>query len=228
MVLATTSLETPSLSLSAFTSNLSFPDCPFSSLATGTIGTSFDPSLPTYLTQTLIPQWSTAMTYPSSTSQLTPIPQPTDPEYSSSTSQLTHTKSSSSQYTQGASAHSGETIKLIIGLVIAITALILLVMVGLGSCCMIRKRRRWKNTCIATRQAASETSNERQNTQMYIGLKVELDDEQRKHELEATEIRRELEGSGMIQEIAGEKMECLSGKQESNGDEHSEGLDKTS
>ena len=228
VVLATTSLERPSLPLSAFTSSFKFPYCRFNSLATGTIGTSLGPNFPIGLTRALIPPQPTATTYSSPTSQLTPTPQPTATICSSSTSQLRLTKSSPSQYTQSASASPGETIKLIIGLVVTITVFILLVTIGLTSCYVIRKRRRRKNTCIATHHAASETINETQCSQMYIGLKVELDVGQRKHEMETTDTRYELEGSGVIREIAAGTMEFLSGNQELSGDKHPEGLDKPS
>ena len=95
---------------------------------------------------------------PTPTIASSPISQSTLP------SQLTPTTiSSPSQHTQRASVNTGETTKPIIGLAVAITVLTLLVMVGLGSCCVIRRRRRRKNEVIAAHQAASETSDERQN-----------------------------------------------------------------
>ena len=63
---------------------------------------------------------------------------------------------------------------------------------------------------------------------MYIGQKVELDDEQRRHEMEATHTRYELEGLGVTQEMPAEKKEKCFGRWESSGEEHSEGLDKPS
>lgn len=159
--------------------------------------------------------------------------QPTATLTSSPNSQLTSpsqltptTNSSPSQHTQRASTNTGETTKVIIGLVVAITVLVLLFTIGLGSCCVIRKRRRRKNEIIVAHQAASEIVDERLKPQMYIGQKVELDDEQRRYEMEAIDTRFELEGANEICEMPAGEREGDPVRQELSGERHSQGLEK--
>ena len=62
---------------------------------------------------------------------------------------------------------------------------------------------------------------------MYIGQKAELDDKQRRHELEGTHARYELGGADKIYEMpAGECGRCS--RPNLSGEDRLEGLDKPS
>ena len=136
--------------------------------------------------------------------------------------------SAPTQYTQHSSSSTVETTKLIIGLAVAITVLVLLVTIGLASFYIVRKRRRRKRETITAHQAVSNTNGERHNPQMYLQQKVELDDEQRRHEMEATDTRYELEGADEIREMPTGERERRSVRQELSGERLSKGLDKPS
>lgn len=56
--------------------------------------------------------------------------------------------------------------------------------------------------------------------QMYFQQKVELDDEQRRHEIEANEVRYEMEGEDRIHELPGKEVHGRNSKQELRGEEH--------
>lgn len=78
--------------------------------------------------------------------------------------------------------------------------------------------RRQKETATA-HQDSDRTDGEADDSQMYFQRKVELDDEQRIHEMEAVEIRFELEGDDEIREMPVEgEMHC--GRQELRGDKN--------
>ena len=137
------------------------------------------------------------------------------------------TTSPPSQYAQHSSSSTVETTKLIIGLAVAIAVLVLLVSIGLASFYIVRKRRRRKREAIIAHQDVNNTNSEKHSPQMYIQQKVELDDEQRRHEMEATYARYELEGANKIYEMpAGEKGRC--GRPELSGEDRLKGLDKPS
>ena len=135
--------------------------------------------------------------------------------------------SSPSQYNQHSTSSTVETTKLIIGLAVAIAVLVLLVTTALASFHMVRKRRRRKRETITAHQDVSNNDSEGHSPQMYLQQKVELDDEQRRHEMEATHARYELEGADKIHEMpAGERGRC--GRPELSGEDRSKGLDKPS
>ena len=63
-------------------------------------------------------------------------------------------------------------------------------------------------------------------TQMYFQRKVELDDDQRRHELEAIKIRYEMEGEDRIHEMPVEEGQRVNGSsQELRGKEHARELE---
>ena len=103
---------------------------------------------------------------------------------------------SSSHPTQSPSAGMTETKKLIIGLVVAIAISVILVTIDLSSFCIFRRRRRRKEETAASNRSAGR--DEGNDTQLYFQQKVELHDEQRRHEMEALELRHEMEGEDRI------------------------------
>ena len=132
-----------------------------------------------------------------------------------------------SQYNQHSTSTTVETNKLIIGLAVAITVLVLLVSIGLASFYIVRKRRRRKREALTAHQDVNDTKGERHTPPMYLQQKVELDDEQRRHEMEATYTRHELEGADKIHEMpAGERGSC--GRPKLSGGDRSKGLQKPS
>ena len=54
---------------------------------------------------------------------------------------------------------------------------------------------------------------------------MELDDEQRRHDMEAVEIRYEMEGEDEIHELPVEERQRRSGRQELRGEEHAREID---
>lgn len=68
---------------------------------------------------------------------------------------------------------------------------------------------------------------EGQNTQLYFQQKVELDDEQRRHEIEAIELRYEVEGDDTACEIPGNERHGPTGRQEMPGEDHARELDSS-
>ena len=106
---------------------------------------------------------------------------------------------SSSHPTQSPSAGITETRKLIIGFVVAIVVSVILVTIFLSSFCIFRRRRRRKEETAASNRSAGR--DEGNDTQLYFQQKVELHDEQRRHEKEALELRHEMEGEDRIYEM---------------------------
>ena len=94
---------------------------------------------------------------------------------------------------------------------------------SLFSFCIIRRRRRRKEEATTAVQDVGE--DEVDETQMYLQRKVELNDNQRRHEMEAVDIRYELEGEDIIHEISGEEEQTPSGRQELRGEEHAQELE---
>ena len=132
---------------------------------------------------------------------------------------------SPSQHTQISSTSQGETSKLVIGLIVAIVVPVLLVTIGLAYFCIKRKRRRRKDEVVTAQNDVNGTDGEGENPQLYFKQKVELDDEQRRHEMETTEIRYEMEGEDERLEMPGEERERRFGRQELRGEEHVKELD---
>lgn len=99
-----------------------------------------------------------------------------------------------------------------VGLAVATVAPTILIIIIISSVCRIRRRRRGKE------EAATATQNVRndegEDTQLYYQQKVELDDEQRRHEMEAVEIRYEMEGEDRIHEKGVERRRRESARQE--------------
>lgn len=126
---------------------------------------------------------------------------------------------------QSASRGMAKTTKLVIGIiVVGIVILILLVTMGLAYFCIVRKLRRERDGAAIAHQ---NTEGEGENPQLYFQQKAELDDEQRRHEIEAVEVRYEMDGEDEIHEMPVEEREKHWGRQELRGEEHSKELDNT-
>lgn len=156
----------------------------------------------------------TSSTLSSSSSPLSAVPSPPT---------ATATLSSPSHSPQTSSVGSTETRKLIVGLVVAILAPIILVTIGLSTLYIIRRRRRRKEEAAISSQDVGK--DEGGNPQLYFQQKVELDDEQRRHDMEAVEIRYEMEGEDEIHELPVEERQRRSGRQELRGEEHAREID---
>ena len=121
---------------------------------------------------------------------------------------------------------STETKKLIIGLVAtagaSVIAIVVLVIV-FSLLLVVRRRQLRKTEVVVPTQDAS--IDEGQNTQLYFQQKVELDDEQRRHEIEAVELRYEVEGDDTAREIPGDERHGPTGRQELPGEDHARELD---
>ena len=123
-------------------------------------------------------------------------------------SAVTATPSTSSPLSSATS--STETRKLIIGLVVAIVVPI--VLIALSLVYFIRRRRRRKERAPTSSQ--DNENREGKDAHLYFQQKVELDDEQRRHEMEAVGIRYEMEGEDDIQEMPVEGNQAQKGRQE--------------
>ena len=108
---------------------------------------------------------------------------------------------SPSQRIQSSSTSPGETNKLIIGLVIAVVIPVLLGTMALAYHCFVRRRRRRKYETATGHQGLNNANDDGENSQLYFQQKVELDDEQRRHEMEAVEVRHEMQGEDEIHEM---------------------------
>ena len=84
-----------------------------------------------------------------------------------------------------------------IGLVVAI--FVPIVLIALSLVYFIRRRRQRKGKASASSQDVGKREGE--DAQLYFQQKVELDDEQRRHDMEAVEIRYEMEGEDQIHEM---------------------------
>ena len=136
-------------------------------------------------------------------------------------SQPTATTANSSylQHTQSSSAITGETRSLIIGLVVAAAAVILLMNIGLAYFCIVRKRRRRADEVAKADREKTKPDGEGENPQLYLQQKVELDNDQRLHEMEAAKLTYELQGEDEIYEMPADKGDGRYCRQELNGDE---------
>lgn len=123
------------------------------------------------------------------------------------------------QHTQSASATTGETRNLIIGLVVAIVTAVILANIGLAYFCIFQKRRRKRDEAARVERENNNSDGECENPQLYLQQKVELDDEQRRHEMEAAELRYEVQGMDEIHEMPADEGDGRYGRQELNGDE---------
>ena len=139
------------------------------------------------------------------------------PSRSALPSQPTATTANSSypQRTQSSSATTGETRNLIIGLVVAIVTVVLLANIGLAYFCI---RRRRKDAASKADHEKNKSDGEGDNPQLYLQQKVELDDEQRRHEMEAAELMYEVQGVDEIHELPADKGDGRHGRHELNGD----------
>ena len=129
------------------------------------------------------------------------------------------------QHTQSASVTTGETRNLIIGLVVAIVAVILLANIGLAYFCIFQRRRRKRDEAARIDREKTKSDGEGENPQLYLQQKVELDDEQRRHEMEAAELKYEVQGVDEIHEMPADEGDAGYGRHELNGDEHSASVD---
>lgn len=81
----------------------------------------------------------------------------------------------------------------------------LLVTIGSARLCITRKRRRRKGEYAKVHHGADKSSSEGdESPQLYLQQKAELNDEQRRHEMEAVELRYEMQGADEIHELPAE------------------------
>ena len=139
---------------------------------------------------------------------------------SASTATATPSSTSSSL---NSSTSSTETRKLITGLVVAIVVPIILIALSLVY--YIQRRRQRKKRAPTPSQDVGKREGE--DAQLYFQQKVELDDEQRRHEMEAVEIRYEMEGEDQIREMPVEGGQGQGVRQELRGVEHANELDNS-
>ena len=104
----------------------------------------------------------------------------------------------------------------------AIVVPVILVTIGLTFLCIIRKHRKREKEAVSSNQDDSKDKDDRGDTQLYFQQKVELDDEQRRHEMVATELRHEMEGGDRIYELPAEDRR---NRQELRGEEHTKELE---
>lgn len=131
---------------------------------------------------------------------------------------------SPSQHSQKSSASVGVSSKVIIGLTIAIVVPVLLVTIGLAYFCIRRKDRRRKDEDVIANQDLTKTDDEGEYAQLYLQQKVELDDEQRRHEMEAVDISYEMEVEDEMHEMPVKK-DRNSSREELRRKEHSKELE---
>lgn len=76
---------------------------------------------------------------------------------------------------------------------------------GSARVCIMRKRRQRKDEFAKAHHNIDNSGGEGEKPQLYLQQKAELDDEQRRHEMEAVELRYEMQGADEIHELpAGE------------------------
>ena len=110
----------------------------------------------------------------------------------------------------------------------ALVVVVLLVTMGLVHYCIVRKRRRRKDEAAKAHQDdANGPGGQGGNPQLYFQDKVELDDEQRRHEMEAVELRREVQGLDEIHEMPADEGDRHCGRRELKGSSFSAELDNT-
>ena len=173
----------------------------------------FPPSVPFRTTATLSSSSWSSSALPSSAIATATTSQPTQ---------------STSQQTQTPSTGRGETNNLIIGLVVAIVFLILLATTGLAYLCIRWKRRRRKDDIATVPEDVDENDSEEAYPQLYLQRKAELDDAQRRHELEAREVRYGMGGEDEIHEMPAGGTGRYSGRQELRGQQSPKELDAAS
>ena len=127
--------------------------------------------------------------------------------------------SSYPQHTQSPSAITGAPRNLIIGFIVAIVAGILLVSIGLAYFCLFRKRRRRRDEAANADRENTKSNGEGENPQLYLQQKVELDDGQRRHEMEAVELSYEVQGVDEIYEMPADEGDGRYARHELKGDE---------
>ena len=81
----------------------------------------------------------------------------------------------------------------------------------------MRKRRRKQEKFAKAHHDVEKTGGEGGNTQLYLQRKVELDDEQRRHEMEAVELRYEVPGADEIHEMPAGKGDIHRDRKELEG-----------
>lgn len=74
----------------------------------------------------------------------------------------------------------------------AVVVLVIFVTIGLSLWCIIRKRRKGEKKTVASNQ--DDNKDDSGDTQLYLQQKVELDDEQRRHEKDGDDRIYELTG----------------------------------
>lgn len=110
---------------------------------------------------------------------------------------------------------------LITGLVFGFVTPIPVVALGLYYVCITRRRPPRKQQITPAKPSGKKPHVEEDSAQLYLQRKAELDDEQRRHEMEVVEIRCEMDGENEIHEMPAEARGRHFGRQELRGKEHS-------
>ena len=135
---------------------------------------------------------------------------------------------SPAQTHQSSSAGAAKMRELVIALVVAIVTPIALIVLGLSYICVTRRRRRSNKHNGPAETSPDQAEGEAEVGQLYLQQKTELDDEQRRHEMEAIELRYEMDGADEIPELPGERDIRCYDRQELRGEEFSKELDALS
>lgn len=153
--------------------------------------------------------------------------QKNNPPYPYSNIYENETSSAGAPDSQSASTDTPQTENLITGIVFGVVTPVTVVAMGLYYFCITRRTQRRKQQFTASKVDSKKARIEGDNVQLYFQQKAELDDEQRRHEMEAVEVRYEMEGESEIQEIVveGRGRERHFDRQEMRGEEHSKELD---
>ena len=105
------------------------------------------------------------------------------------------------------------------GLVIAVVTVVLVIIIGLAYFCIARKRRRKTDEAAKADREKNKSDGQGENPQLYFQQKVELDDGQRRHEMEAAKLMYEVQGVDEIHELPADKGDGRYARQELKGDE---------
>ena len=154
--------------------------------------------------------------------------QKNNPPFPFSNIYANETSSADAADNQSSSTDTAETGNLVDGLVFGIITPIAVIAMGLQYYfCIKRKLRRRKQRFMRAEVSRGKAHLEGDSPHLYFQQKAELDDEQRRHEMEAVEVRYEMEGEGEIRQITveGRGRERHSNRQEMRGEEHSKELD---
>ena len=82
---------------------------------------------------------------------------------------------------------------------------------------IMQKRRRRKSEAPTASRDVSTNKGDGEDPPLYFQQKVELDSEQRRHEMEHVELRYEVQGQDEVHEMPGEEIDKLYGRHELKG-----------